>query len=84
MFELRISPKARRDIKKLKIEYQDAILEALSEIREEPLIVGKSLSKEFTGRFTYRVGAYRIIYKVREKDKIVHVLSAKHRSIVYQ
>lgn len=82
MFELRISKKAEKQIKKLKKEYQIEIIEALEEIKEEPLL-GKALDRDLNGRFSYRFGAYRIIYKINQQDKIVEILSAGHRGIIY-
>jgi len=83
MFKLRISTKAEKQIKKIKRTHQSAIISALEEIKEDPLI-GKALSKELTARFSYRVGVYRIIYKVNQKDKIVEILTAGHRATVYR
>ncbi len=83
MYELRIYKKAEKEIKKIAKLYQKALLEALREIGENPF-AGKPLSRELTGRFSYRVGPYRIIYKVNKKDKLVLVLTAGHRAIVYK
>ncbi len=82
MFELKISPKAEKRIKKLKKEYQIEIIEALTEIREDPFL-GKPLTRELTRRFNYKFKAYRIIYKVNWKDRIVDILDADHRERVY-
>lgn len=82
MFELRIARKAEKQIKKLKKQYQKEIIEALSEIKEDPLS-GKALTRELNSRFSYKFGGYRIIYKVNLKDKIIDILSASHRSIAY-
>ena len=82
MFELRISPKAERRIKLLKKEYQLAIIEILKEIKENPLS-GKPLSRDLTGRFTYKFKAYRIIFKINLRDKIVDILDVDHRGRVY-
>lgn len=82
MYELRIYKQAQREIKKISKLHQKAILEALEEIQENPLW-GKPLTREQTGRFSYRVGLYRIIYKVNKKDKIVYVITAGHRSSIY-
>ncbi len=82
MFELRISPKAEKRIKLLKKEYQLEIIQILKEIKEDP-IFGKPLSRELTGRFTYKFKAYRIIFKVNLKDKVVDILDANHRGRVY-
>lgn len=82
MFRLHISTRAGKQIKKIKKTHQSAILSALGEIKEDPFI-GKPLSRELTARFSYRVGVFRIIYKVKREDKIVEILSAGHRATVY-
>ena len=82
MFEVRISSKAEKQIREIKKIYQAAILSALEELREDPY-VGKPLSKDLTGRFSYRISSYRIIYKVNKKDKVVDIMSAGHRASIY-
>lgn len=83
MYGLRIYKKAQREIKKISRLHQKAILEALAEIKENPL-VGKPLAEELIGRFSYRVGPYRIIYRVNKKERIVQIVTAGHRSTVYK
>lgn len=83
MFEVRISSKAEKRIKQIKKIYQTAILSALEDLRDDPF-AGKALSKDLTGRFSYKISSYRIIYKVNKKDKVVNVLSAGHRATVYK
>ncbi len=83
MFEVRIFPKAERQIKQIKKIYQAPILSALEELKENPF-TGKPLSRELTGKFSYKIDSYRIIYKVKKKDKVVEILSAGHRSTVYE
>ena len=83
MFKLKITSQAKSQLKQIsKKHHQLAISNALDEIKEDPFM-GKSLSRELTGRFSYKVGVYRIIYKINEKDKIVYILSAGHRATVY-
>lgn len=83
MFELRISSRAQKQIKKIKRKHQPAIVDALAEIKGDQN-VGKPLSRELTGRFSLKIGMYRIIYKVNNRDKIVTVLTAGHRATVYK
>ncbi len=78
MFEVRVSSKAEKQIKQIKKIYQTAILSALEELREDPF-VGKPLSRDLAGRFSYKISVYRIIYKVNQRDKVVNILSAGHR-----
>lgn len=61
---------------------KEAVLEALQDISEEPLL-GKPLNRNLSGRFSYRMGVNRIIYIINEDDRVVEILSAGHRSIVY-
>lgn len=82
MFELRISKRAEKQIRKLKKEYQVEVIDALTDIKEDPLL-GKPLDRDLNNRFSYRFGSYRIIYKIDQRDKIVEILWADHRGRVY-
>lgn len=83
MYKIVISKKAEKQIKRVsKLHHQEALNEIFLEIKEDPLI-GKPLGEELTGRYSYRAGVYRILYLINSKDKKVTILSAKHRSVVY-
>jgi len=71
MFRISISPEAKSQLKSIKKRHQNAIK------------IGKPLGRELTGKYSYRVGIYRIIYKINKKDKTVQILTAGHRSSVY-
>jgi len=83
MYKLRISLRAENEIKKLPHPHQKAIILVLMEIKEEPFL-GNPLTRELTGYFSYRVGVYRIIYKVNKKDKVINILTAGNRSTTYE
>ncbi len=83
MYNLHISKRAEREIEKLPFEIQDQILDALTEIKENPYF-GKPLAQKHIGKFSYRVGAYRIIYKIYETEKRIFIFTAGHRSTVYK
>ncbi|OGG21131.1 hypothetical protein A3D03_05790 [Candidatus Gottesmanbacteria bacterium RIFCSPHIGHO2_02_FULL_40_13] len=82
MYKLLISDRARKELKKISRLHQEAIITALVEIKSDPLS-GKPLKRELTGRISYRVGVYRIIYKINKLDKTIQIMTAGHRSIVY-
>ncbi|MCL5784569.1 MAG: type II toxin-antitoxin system RelE/ParE family toxin [Patescibacteria group bacterium] len=82
MYKIKLTAKAKKELGKIKKLHQSAIGLALEEIKENPL-VGKSLSRELTNRYSYRIGIYRIIYKVNKEDKIIHILAAGHRANIY-
>lgn len=82
MFKLLISRRAANTSKKLPQYVQDAVVLALEEIIDDPFL-GKPLSRELSEMFSYRIGVYRIIYKVSVKEKKIRVLKIGHRSKVY-
>ena len=84
MYRIKLTKQARKELRAVTIVYASAISIALVAIQQDPLS-GKSLTRELTGHFSYRVGAYRIIYKINKRDKtVVFILSAGHRATVYQ
>ena len=82
MFNLLISKRASNALKKLPYKHQDAIVLAFEEIVENPYL-GKPLSRELSDKFSFRVGIYRIVYKVNKKDNKILILRVGHRSKVY-
>lgn len=50
----------------------------------DPLKFGKPLIRNLSGLFKLRVGDYRIIYQVKEKEVIVVVIKIGHRKEVYE
>ena len=83
MYRIKISKKAKSELKAIKTFYNATIIFALEEIKEAPLL-GKPLTKEFSGTYSIRVGVYRIIYRINKKDRVVTIISAGHRATVYQ
>ena len=83
MYLIIISPKARKRIKEMSRRHQEIIGEIVKELQEDPLSMGKPLTRNLTGRFSYRIGVYRIIFKINLEDKIVNILTAGHRATVY-
>lgn len=83
MYNLNISPRAQKRFKKFPKNYKKAVKEAIETIREEPFL-GKPLSRELSGKFSYKVGTYRIIYKINQKDKFIEIITAGHRATIYE
>lgn len=82
MYKIIISPKAKSQLKSIKIIHQDALRAVIDDLKEDPFL-GKPLGRQLTGKYSYKVGVYRIIYRINKKDKAVQIISAGHRSIVY-
>ncbi|HUD44763.1 MAG TPA: type II toxin-antitoxin system RelE/ParE family toxin [Patescibacteria group bacterium] len=82
MYHIVISPQAKKELKSIIKIYRKGVSEAIESLKDDPWL-GKPLTRELTGRFSYRIGVYRIIYKIKEKEKIVYIFSAGHRATIY-
>ncbi len=66
-----------------------AVAAAVTEFLTGPLLdnphqVGKPLTRELRGYHSARRGAYRVIYRIDETARIVHVVRIDHRANVYR
>lgn len=82
MFKIKLTAKAKKDLKGLSKADKLSIGEIIEELKDDPLI-GKPLSRELIRRFSYKVRLYRIIYKINRQDEIIEILSAGHRGTAY-
>ena len=60
----------------------DRIKAALFSLSENPY-QGKSLKHDFKGKYSFRVGPYRIIYKIVRETITVYIFDIGHRRDVY-
>lgn len=66
-----------------------AVATAVTEFLTGPLLdnpqrVGKPLTRELSGYHSARRGAYRVVCRIDESRRIVHVVRVDHRSDVYR
>ncbi len=85
-YELRVYGPARRALEeRLPLAVAVAVWEFCNgPLREEPDRVGRPLGRELAGYFSARRGAYRVIYRVEDDARIVHVVRIDHRADVYR
>lgn len=82
MYRIKLTAQAKRELKVIKKMYHGAIDTAFDELANNPYL-GKPLSRELAGKFTYKIGAYRIIYRINEKNQTVLIVTAGHRATIY-
>ena len=82
MYRIIISPSAKNQLKEIKHIHQNALASIIEILKQEPYI-GKPLGRDLLGKYSYRIGVFRIIYKINKKDKIIQIISAGHRSTIY-
>lgn len=83
----RFHEKALKELKKLGHSAQAEIIKYLDErvagVRD-PRRQGKALSADLAGLWRYRVGDYRILCHIKDRELLVLVVSVGHRKNVYR
>lgn len=86
MYTLKYSERAMKQLSKLDKGTQKLILTWVAKSLENcdnPRIKGKGLTGNRSGEWRYRVGNYRIICDIRDKELIILALSIGHRRNIY-
>jgi mRNA interferase RelE/StbE len=86
-WQVKFSPLALKDLKKLDNEANKVILAYLYEkleTKEDPKRFGKPLSGNLKEFWRYRVGDYRIICEIKNHEFQVLAVHIAHRSKVYK
>jgi mRNA interferase RelE/StbE len=81
-YKVRLSNKSAKQLESFPRDLQERVMNALFKIRESPK-AGKPLKWRFKGDWSFRVGNYRIVYTIDEKEKIVWIIHIKHRRKAY-
>lgn len=79
-------PRAIKDLKSLSLDVKHRIysfIENKVDSSKDPRIFGEPLKGDKAGLWRYRIGDYRIICKLYDKELIVLVIKAGHRKKVY-
>ena len=81
-YHVLLSKKAVKELDKLSDHTAEPILEAIGNLANEPRPSG---CKKLKGRDGYRirVGNYRVIYEIVDKELIVDVIAVGHRKDIY-
>jgi len=85
-YDIRFQPAARRAIAaRLPESVTAAVIEFCdSALAENPHRVGKPLAGPLTGCHGARRGTYRVVYRIDENTRTVHVLDIDHHSEIYR
>jgi mRNA-degrading endonuclease RelE of RelBE toxin-antitoxin system len=85
-YQIRFQPAARRAIaQRLPETVTAAVLEFCeATLAVSPHRVGKPLFGPLAGCHGARRGTYRIVYRIDEDNRAVHVLDIDHRSEIYR
>lgn len=78
-----LSKKAQKQLDKLSDKIAEPILEAISSLEENPRPQGYKKLKGREG-FRIRIGNYRVIYNIFDKELIVDVITLGNRRDIYE
>ncbi len=85
MFHVRWTDEALLALDKMPRNLSDLILRKVEEhLAKDPVGIGKPLVSKLKGLSTYRVGDYRVIYKIDREIIQILVTKVAHRSIAYE
>lgn len=83
-YQIEISNKAAKQLKKLSTDIRDRINEKILELAENPRPSGVVKLENTENQYRIRVGNYRILYEIQDDVLIVKVVRVGHRKDVYR
>lgn len=86
MYKVILLPEAKRFYKKIftsNKELFERINKALEFLKSNPFL-GKPLKSKLKGKYSLRVGLYRVIYSIEKKELIIYILDIGHRGEIYR
>lgn len=85
-YSLKLSNQAERVFRRMaerEPELYRRVAHALDDLERAPF-EGKPLKGELKGRYSYRVGSYRILYLIRQHKLLVLIIDIGHRRDIYR
>ena len=82
-YAIRIKENAARELQRIPRPDRERLIAAIDRLAEDPF-AGSALKGELRGLRRIRVGDYRLLYEVRERDLVVLVLRAARRREAYR
>ena len=82
-YRIEIFPAARRELEKLGPLLVGRVAEAIAELSSNPRPRGCRKLTDSDCDYRVRVGDYRVLYEVSDKEKLVSVYRVRHRSRAY-
>ena len=84
MYKVYLERTAEKDLKKLSAESFHRLIPHIKALAQNPRPAGCRKISGSKNDWRIRIGAYRVIYEIEEKIKVVRVMRIKHRREVYR
>jgi mRNA interferase RelE/StbE len=82
-YSIEILPKAEKEFLKLPDNFKNLIKKAILQLENNPRPFGVKKLRE-TEYYRIRVGDYRVLYSISDRNRLIKILSIAHRKEVYK
>ena len=82
-YQINFKNSAAKEFKKLPLALRQRIGETLDRLREEPRFPGVIKLQGDDQLYRVRVGDYRVVFSIDDREKILTVTRVRHRQDVY-
>ncbi len=82
-YSLRIKESAAKALARINKPERERIIQRIDQLRDNP-VAGSVLKGEFSGLRRIRIGSFRVVYEVRERELVILVIRIGHRRDVYR
>ena len=82
-FKVLYNPHLKKDLKLLGKKELAIFFNIIDSILLKDPFKGKKLKGKFSELYKFRIGQYRIIYKINTAEKTIYILRCRHRKNVY-
>lgn len=83
MYNLKVLPSAQRDLDSLETPVFERIKSKILELKDEPRPVGVVKLTNEEG-YRVRIGNYRALYRIDDRNKLLYLYRIKHRKEAYR
>lgn len=83
-YKVFLDPSAERDLKKIDISRRPKIVDAIDDLVATPRPEGVRKLSGSEDKYRIRVGDYRILYQIKDRELIVLVVRIAHRRDAYR
>lgn len=84
IYSVRWDTEALEDLRELdRSDAKRIVKKVESHLIKAPLSLGKPLSGNFSSLYRYRIGDYRVLYVIIQKEVVIEVVAVGHRKDVY-
>jgi len=82
-YEVVLRPAAQRALRRADRPKQRRLVNAMTDLETDPRPQGVKALKGQRELLRIRVGHYRVVYEVRDRELVAYVLNVGHRSKIY-